>query len=185
MKSLTELPTTYLQWSRSGSTPPDFVLQGTDGVFATLTFLDEEHTLARVKTAEGIWTLKHLGILAPVVTLREEGGTVNLATFHPHALRHGKLEFQNGVHFDWVWLHEAEPSGAFLDSGGKTLVSLHAHSGRDLNSIPGLEQCEVDVGLAPSARMRGALLASLGWYLIFFDHLKERDAVASETSLRL
>ena len=185
MKSLIELPTASLEWRRSGFTPPDFELYGNDGVFATLAFLDEEHTLARVKTAEGVWTLKHLGILAPAVTVREEGGTTNLATFHPHALRHGKLQFHDGTVFDWVWLQDAGPGGAFLDQTGKPLVRLHAHPGRDLTASPDLEKCEVDLDLAPSSRMRHAMLAALGWFLILFDHMKVKDDIAAETALRL
>ncbi len=185
MKSLIEPPATSLKWLRSGISPPDFELQGTDGVFATLAFLDDEHTLARVRTAEGVWTLKHLGLLNPVVTLREIGGTTNLATFHPHALRRGKLQFLDGASFDWEWLHEAGAGGAFLDPGGEPLIRLHAHSGRDLGSTTELEQCEVDLNPALSTRLRSALLAAFGWYLILFDHMKERDAVAAETSLRL
>lgn len=185
MKSLIDLPALSLEWRRSGFNPPDFELCGNAGVYATLAFLDRAQTLARVKTAEGTWTLKHLGLLAPTVTLREEGSTTNLATFHPHALRHGKLEFQGGATYDWVWLHDGGPGGAFLDPGGRPLVRLHAHIGRDLTSFPGLEACHVDVHQEASARMRHALLAALGWYLLLCDDLKERDAVAAETALRM
>jgi len=185
MKSLSDLPCTVLQWRRSGFTPPDFELLGQEGVFATLTFKDAEHTLARVRTAEGDWTLKHLGILNPVVTLREEAGTVNLATFHPHARRHGKLEFKDGAVFDWVWHHGAGTGGEFLDPAGRPLVRLRAQAGRDLGSPPDLEQCDVDLDLGPSIRYRHALLAAVGWYLVLFDHMKVRDEVAAETALRL
>jgi hypothetical protein len=185
MKSLIEHPTTALKWLRSGFSPPDFELLGTDGVFATLTFLDEVHTLARVRTAEGVWTLKHLGLMTPVVTLRDEGGATNLATFHPHALRHGKLQFLDGASFDWEWLHEEGIGGAFLDPGGKPLIRLHAHSRSDLKSLADPEQCDVDLNSALSPGLRNALLAAFGWYLILFDHMKERGAVVAETSLRL
>jgi hypothetical protein len=185
MKSLVDHPATSLKWLKSELSPPDFELQGVDGVFATLAFLDDECTLARVRTAEGVWTLKHLGILNPVVTLREAGGTTNLATFHPHALRHGKLLFLDGAAFDWEWSHEAGPGGAFLDPGGEALVHLHAHAGRDLKSTPELEQCDVNLEPTFSSLLRGAMLAAFGWYLILFDHMRERDAVAAETSLRL
>lgn len=188
MRSLSELPATPLEWRRNRFVPSEFLLQagdGTDGTIATLAFLDDECSLARVETAEGTWTLKHLGLLAPVITLRAEGSRVNLATFHPHALRHGKLRFEDGPAFDWVWLHEAGPGGAFLDPEGLPLVRLRAHPGRDLESIPGLERCEVSLGLGPSPRSRQALLAAVGWYLLLFDTLKEREVVAAETALRL
>lgn len=185
MKSLSEFPAATLAWRRGNSTPPDFELYANDEVFAALTFLDEEHTLARVETAEGTWTLKHLGLLTPAVTLREEGEKTTLATFHPHTLRHGKLEFLDGAVFDWTWGPEGGAGGAFLDPGGRPLVRLHAYPGRDLTSPAGLERCDVDLNLAPFTRFRHALLAAFGWYLILFDHLKERDAVAAETALRL
>jgi hypothetical protein len=185
MRSLVEHPATSLKWLRSGFSPPDFELLGTDGVYATFTFLDADHTLARVSTAEGTWTLKHLGILNPVVTLRQEGDKTNMATFHPHALRHGKLDFLDGATFDWKWFHEAEPGGAFLDPGGKPMVSLFARKGRNLRPAAGLEQGDVDLNPALATRMRGAMLAAFGWYLILFDEMREKEAVAAETSLRL
>jgi len=186
MKSLTVLPCAMLTWRGSSSRPPDFELQGPLGVYATLTFLDAEKSLARIRTAEGTWTVKHLGLLNPVITLREEGSAINLATFHPHALRHGKLEFLDGATFDWAWLHEVGPGGAFLDGAGKPLVQLQAHLGRDLSSsTDDLEACDVDLDLTRSAHYRQALLAALGWYLIQLDHQKTHDEAAAETALRL
>ena len=186
MKSLAVLPCAMLTWRRSTSTPPDFELQGEPGVYATLAFLDEEKSLARIRTAEGTWTVKHLGLLNPVITLREEGSAINLATSPPHALRHGKLDFLDGAAFDWAWLHEAGPAGAFLDGAGRPLVHLQAHLGRDLTSTPDeLEACDVDLDMTMAAHYRQALLAALGWYLIQLDHLKARDEAAAETALRL
>jgi hypothetical protein len=185
MKSLNDHPTVALEWRRSGFTPPDFELQGRDGVFATLTFKDAERTLARVRTAEGDWTFKHLGILNPVVTVREEGESRNLATFHPHALRHGKLQFEDGAVFDWIWHHDTKRDGEFQNPDGTRLVSLRTRQGRDLGSPTDLEICDVSLDLGTSNRYRHALLAAVGWYLILFDKLKERDDVAAETALRL
>lgn len=186
MKSLSVQPCVQLAWRRSGSTPPDFELQGPHGVYATLTFLDAERSLARIRTAEGTWTVKHLGLLNPVITLREEGSDANLAIFHPHALRHGKLQFEDGAVFDWAWLHQAGPGGAFLDGAGRPLVHLQAHLGRELTSpSTDLETCDVDLDMNPAAHYRQALLAALGWYLVQLDHLKTRDEAAAETALRL
>ena len=50
MKSLTVLPCAMLTWRRSTSTPPDFELQGESGVYATLAFLDEDKSLARIRS---------------------------------------------------------------------------------------------------------------------------------------
>lgn len=185
MKSLTLQPCASLTWRRSVSTPPDFELQGTGGVYATLAFLDDARLLARVRTAEGTWTLKHLGLLNPVTTLREEGSRINLATFQPHALRHGTLEFLDGATFDWVWLHEVGPGGAFLDASGRPLVRIQAHPGRDLGSSPDLEYGNIDLDMTIAAHYRQALLAGLGWYLLNLDHLKARDEATAETALRL
>lgn len=185
MKSLSDCPTSSLEWRRSDASPLRFELLADQEVFATLDFQDEEHTLARVETAEGTWTLKHLGVMNPVVTLREEGGKVNLATFHPHAFQHGKLEFQDGAVFDWTWRHGGGPGGTFSDRDGLPLVRLHARTGRDLSSPPGIEHGDVELNSEHSVRFRHALLAAFGWYLILFDHLKERDAVAAETALRM
>ena len=185
MKSLAEIPTPILEWRRSISHPPDFELNGNAGVYATLTFLDPDWSMARVRTSDGTWTLKHLGILTPIVTLREEGGTSNLATFHPHALRLGRLQFTDGAVFDWAWQHDSGAGGIFLDPDGKPLVRLQALTGKHPSSNAELEACEVNLNLGSFARRRHALLAAIGWYLVLFDHLKERDSVVAETTLRM
>jgi hypothetical protein len=185
MKSLNEHPCTSLEWKPSVFTPPDFELQGQDGVFATLAFKDPEHTLARVRTAEGDWTIKHLGILNPVVTVREEGATRNLATFHPHALRHGKLKFADGAVYDWLWHHDTGRDGEFQDPDGLRLVSLRVRPGRDLGSPAEPAVCDVSLDLGASTRYRHALLACVGWFLVLFDHVKQREEAAAETALRL
>jgi hypothetical protein len=185
MRSLTECSTNTLEWRRMDTSPLGFELRSEEGSFATLTFLDDACILARVETAEGTWTLKHLGVMNPVVTLREEGGKVNLATFHAHAFRQGKLEFLDGAAFDWTWQPGPGSGGTFADPGGMPLVRLHARMGRDLTSPPGIEHGDVDLNSAHSVRFRHAVLAAFGWYLILFDHLKERDAAAAETALRM
>ena len=185
MKSLIGQPVTTLRWERNDVGPVDFELTGREGIYATLTFLEGKRSLARVRTAQGVWTLKHLGILAPSVTLREEGGRMNLATFHHHALRNGELRFEEGGSYDWVRLHDGEGAGAFLDEGGKPIVRLQAHEGRDAHSSEGFERCEVTLSPSLPSHSRSALLAAFGWYLILFNHLKKQDTVAAETTLRL
>lgn len=185
MRSLSESTTNILEWRRSGANPRSFELHVEQEVFATMTFMDEGCILARAETAEGTWTLKHLGVMNPVVTLREEGGKVNLATFHPHAFRHGRLEFEDGAAFDWIWHHGVGPGGTFADLSGMPLVRLHARTGRDASSLPGYELGDVELDTTHPARFRHAILAAIGWYLLVFDHLKARDATAAETALRM
>jgi len=185
MRSLSEHPTTSLHWRNSGFNPPDYELLGSPGVYATLTFLNEEHTLARIKTLDGNWTLKHLGLLNPVVTLRQEGGKTNLATFHPHAFRTGVLSFQDGTAFDWAWLHSARPGGSFRDKECKASVHLHVPPAGIPAPTVDYSQCEVALGSAPPADSRSILLAAMGWYLLLFDHLKERDRAHPEAALEL
>lgn len=184
MRPLDACPTHTLEWRRDAG-PDGFSLCSGEETFATLTFRDDARLLARVETAEGTWTLKHLGVLNPVVTLREEGEKVNLATFHAHAFRHGQLVFTDGAAFDWTWHHGMGPGGTFTDPGGLPLVRLFAHMGRDLASRQEIVQGDVDLNPAQGSRLRHAVLAAFGWYLILFDHLKERDAAAAETALRM
>jgi hypothetical protein len=183
MRSLTDIPTPSLGWRSSGTPPPDFELQGSAGLFATLSLLDEACALARVKTAEGSWTLKHLGLLNPVVTLREEGAKTNLAVFHPHALRHGKLLFEDGAVFGWAW--QPDGSGAVLDPDGHCLVRLLARPSWGRTADLEGAACDVHLDLESFSRRRYALLAAFGWDLILFDHLRHREDPALELSLRL
>lgn len=125
MKSLTEMKSGLLEWRREEGSAMAYRLTGEDEVVASLVFPDDSDTLAKLETAEGSWTIKHLGLLNPITTLREAGEKRNIAVFQPHALRHDKLEFADGAVFDWVGLHDHEPGGAFLDIEGKPLVRIH------------------------------------------------------------
>ncbi len=186
MKSLTDMKSGLLEWRRGAWAPMAYNLEGEDGTAATLVFPDRGDTLARVETAEGIWTLKHLGLLNPVTTLREEGERTNLAVFHPHALRHGKLAFADGAVFDWAALHDDEPGGSFLDIEGRPMVRIHARPPAE-RPQPGapLDSGMVELGQAPRARWRHAILATVGWYLLIVDHGREHPEHAAETSLML
>ena len=184
MRSLTDCPATTLVWRRARGSI-GFELGAEDGTYASLDFLDESRLLARAETAEGTWTFKHRGLLTPTVTLREEGASENLATFHTHPLRHGTLEFTDGASFDWIWNHPDSTGGVFTDARGGALVRLNPHPGMGHRPHPDPEGCDVLVSLPPMARYRHALLASLGWYLVLFDHLKARDDASADTALRL
>jgi hypothetical protein len=185
MKSLTDMKPALLEWRMEGGLPMSFKLCAEDGIAAVLVFPDRLDTLARVETAEGSWTLKHLGVLNPVVTLREDGKKTNLAVFHPHAFRHGKLEFADGAVFDWTTLHDDEPGGAFLDIEGMPMVRLHARPPLKPLVRAGLESGMVELGQAPKARWRHGVLAAIGWYLLLIDQLKEHPEHAAEASLMM
>lgn len=184
MKSLTDLQTILLEWRRGGKASA-FELHAREGIVATLEFTDTVNGLARIETAEGTWTLKHKGLMAPEVTLREEGTHENLAVFHPHALRHGHLLFEDGADFPWAWLHDVRPGGVFMDTDGMPLVRIHTLP--DVWKVeargPGLGDAEL--GMAPRARWRHAVLAAFGWYLLLYDQLREQETQAAELSLRM
>lgn len=183
MKSLSDHSASLLAWRRGEAGPPDFELQAEGQCFATLAFLDATHDFARVETAEGTWTLKRVGLLAPVVTLREEDSAANLAVFHPHAFRHGRLAFADGAVFDWVWRHEGGLGGSFLDPAGTPLVRLQTWPCEGVGpAIPG--RCDVDLNPA-TAPFRHALLAAFGWFLILLEAGKAQDTAAAEVALRL
>ena len=185
MKSLTDLKLALLEWRREGDPPLAFKLRGEGGIVATLVFPDPPDTLAKVETAEGSWTLKHLGVLNPVTTLREEGRAANLAVFHSHAFRHGKLEFADRAVFDWADLHGDEPGGAFLDLEGRPMVRLHQAHRRASNPGGPSDSCLVELGQAPQARWRHGILAALGWYLLLLNQPREHPEHAAEASLML
>ena len=64
------------------------------------------------------------------------------------------------------------------------LVQVHARTRKDVRGFPpGLEHGDVELNSAHAVRFRHTLLAAFGWYLVLFDHLKERDAAAAETAL--
>lgn len=185
MKSLTEMKPALLEWRREAGQPLAYRLHLEDGIAASLVFPDRWNVLAKVETAEGSWTLKHLGLLNPVTTLREEGDKRNLAVYRPHALRHGKLEFADGAVFDWATLHDGAPGGAFLDLMGLPLVRLHARPTESPQAGLPFDSGFVELGQAPKARWRHAILAAFGWYLLLMDHYQEHPQHAAEMSLRM
>jgi hypothetical protein len=185
MKSLTEMKSGLLEWHREEGLPFAYRLSGEDGVAATLAFPDASDTLAQLETAEGSWTIKHLGLLNPITTLREAREKTNIAVFHPHLLRHDKLEFTDGAVFDWVTLHDHEPGGAFLDIEGKPMVRIHGLPVLKPVADTDLDSGLVELGQAPVARWRHAILAAMGWYILLLDHFKENPAHAAEMSMRM
>ena len=185
MKSLTGMKPALMEWRRKAGPALAYELHTEAGIAASLTFPDRGSTLALVDTAEGSWTLKHLGLLNPVITLRETEVKRNLATFHPHSFRHGKLEFTDGATFEWATLHGEAPGGAFLNTSGTPLVRLHARLGLDPSPEQDLESGMVELGKPPSAPWRHAILAAIGWYFLVLDHFKEHPEHAAEFSLRM
>jgi hypothetical protein len=185
MKSLTEMNPSLMEWRRKVGPTLAYELHTETGIAASLTFPDRDSTLALVETAEGSWTLMHLGLLNPVVTLREAGEKQNLATFRPHPFRHGRLDFTDGATFEWATLHGEAAGGAFLDASGSQLVRLQVQLGLDPEADPDLASGLVVTGKPPQARWRHAILSAIGWYVLVLDHLKEHPEHAAEFSLRM
>ena len=175
MRALTELSSDVLEW-RASEIPGGFDLTAKGEVFATLAWADAE-TLARVETAEGHWTLKRVGTFAQHVTIREEGSSLDLAEFRPHAFGRGKLAFKDGAEFHWTHLPHDQGT-AFIDASDRTVVQLQA--------LPELVVHPPEAGLVlgrvilrgiTGPRSRYALLAALGWTLhllaVHDGHLEE------------
>jgi hypothetical protein len=131
--------------------------------------------------------LKHRGFPADTVTLREVDSHVDLATFHPHPLGHGKLVFLSGDSFDWIRLEGPEAGAAFLDPDGMTLVRLTLRPDTSHKMIPDTPiLAQAEVGLPHRIQAAGpALLAAVGWYLLRVEALLEHPDRAAETSLRM
>jgi hypothetical protein len=185
MKSLTEMKSGLLEWRQEKDSPMAYRLSGEEGIAARLSFPDPSDTLAQLDTAEGSWTIKHLGLLNPITTLREADKKPNIAVLHPHALRHDRLEFSDGAVFDWVTLRDHKPGGAFLDLEGKPMVRIHGLPIHEPATEAELDSGLVELGQAPMARWRHAVLAAMGWYILLLDHFKENPAHAAEMSMRM
>jgi len=186
MSALTRLETTPLTWQRTAGIRPSFALHAMDGIVATLAFLPVDGLLARVETADGAWTLKQRGFPVDTVTLREVSSRVDLATFHPHPLGHGKLVFLSGDTLDWVRLGDHEAGGAFLDADGMTLVRTTLVPDRSHRMIPDTTQvATVEVGFPHRAQVESALLAALAWFVLQVEAKLEQPARAAEMSLRM
>jgi hypothetical protein len=179
MKALTEIGAEILEWRASNPPGTAYELTSGEGLHATLNW-SESDTLAKVETPEGSWTFMRLGVLAPHITIREEGSHSNLAEFHPHTLGKGKLEFRDGAVFSWAHLPHSQ-GWAFLDVEGKELLRIQPWPEAP-GHIPELGMILGRVVLEGKglARWRHAFLAALGWYILL---LAKHDASIEEGAM--
>lgn len=186
MPALINLTSASLAWKKTGGTGPTFSLEAREGTAATLAFLPEDSTLARVETSSGAWTLKHSHFPASSVTLRQAGSKTDLAIFHPHLVGNGKLVFQGDETFDWVRIGGIHPGAAFLDADGLPLVQLTVNPDGTSGSAPeNTPLALVDISQPHRRLADPALLSAIGWYLLQLETLLEDSGVAAETSLRM
>lgn len=179
MQALTNVGTDILEWRAARPDGTAFELTSAEGLHATLAW-SEADTLATVETPEGTWTFKRVGVLGKHITLREEGAHANLAEFHPHTFRRGRLAFRDGAEFVWNHLHH-HLGWAFLDLEGNEVLRLQPWPETPGHALEkGMVQGRVILEGRGGAHWRDAFLAAFGWYLLL---LARHDAHLEDPAL--
>lgn len=161
-----------LEWRQPSAFSRSYELKSGDTLLAGLEFLKALGTLARARTAGGVWTFKRGGFLSPVVTARVEGNEVELARYEPNWMgSRGRLQLAGGAAMElkaanfWAseWVLSDEAEGELLRFHNRGLV----HAG-----------AQVAVSAAGARREDLGLLICLMWYVLVL-HMQDSSVVAA------
>lgn len=170
MISLRECQDRTLVWSQPSAFTMDYELRAGEDVVARLAFRSSFGTLAAASAAEGTWTFKRVGFWQPVVTVRREGESDDLATFRNSTWSSGgTLQLRDGREYradSSFWMTEFR----FLAEGDRPLVVFRR--------ISGVFHTSAEVDVRPEAREMAELpwIVPFGWYLTV---MMQRDTAAT------
>lgn len=161
-----------LEWRQPSTFGRAYELRSGDSLIATLDFLKVLGTLARARTATESWTFKRAGFLTPVVTVRAEGGEMDLATYHPNwSGNKGQLDLPGGERLEFRATNFWSTEWALSSPQGGELLRFHnkglLHHG-----------ASVDVAEAARARSDIGMLITLCWYILTL-HMQDASVAAS------
>ncbi len=129
MNRMVEIIGREANWKQPSAMARHFELVVSGDTVATLEFRSAFGSFATTRCPEGTWTFKRLGFWQTRATVRAEGSTRDLATFHNHTWRHGgTLELSDGRVLNantnfWETRYE------FRDAQGTPLVSYEDFGG--------------------------------------------------------
>lgn len=173
MEDLAQVISSTIFWVQPRISERQFELRTQSGLLGTLHFENVFGTLANAFTADGRWTFKRVGFLNPRVTIREAGGTTDLAVYWPRLSGYGWLEFGKGNKYQWKPTNFWGSECGFFDIRDE-LVYV-ARPGQDHFKLSDLVKTQALVEIGPSGRgsVDLPLLLMLGWYLMI---LQQEDA---------
>jgi hypothetical protein len=169
LRSLLDLSSGEVHWSRVKGKGPMFELRASDEPAARLRWIKRWGSLAEAEVAEGRWTFKRAGFLRPRVTVRREGSEVDAAVHEPGWSGNGTLTLAGGRTLRWVSTSFWGSHWEFRDPGDSPLVHFHVKSGLRVMGAA------VTVHAAARRMPELPLLLTLGFYLIV---LMVNDAAA-------
>ncbi len=177
MLSLSDHLTSELSWVQPKARQRTFELKAGEALVGGLTFETAFGSLATATANGQAWSFKRMGFFRPHVTVRQAGGTEEIAVYRPKwSGTEGELTFMEGRVYHWhvanFWatryeIQDVEGSALVtyrsggVDSGAKGLFKQQA-----LVDITDLGRTSPDVGP----------LVLVGWYLIV---LQQEDSAAA------
>lgn len=166
--------TTSMRWLRRSESPLEFDLLASDQPLATLRWKGATGTLADAETAQGSWTLKRVGFLNPLVTVRAEGGTTDVARLSVHWNYH-RIDVVGGASYRFHRAGVLVPAWQVTDGSGREL--LHVEPVREGRKLVG------GAVIAPAESPRLAefpLLVVLSWYFVVLAWFEDEALVPLE-----
>ena len=166
-----------LRWTRASDSPRSFELRAGDALIARLSFPHGTGSLAHSTQADGAFTLKRGGFLAPHISIRSDPAGPDLARLSVH---HGTGILDIGTRASYR-LHRAGllvPAWQLADSGGRPLADIEPvaegrHLAGGLATVSTLGRSSPDVLLA--------LVAA--WYFIVLAWFEDEAVAASRAVL--
>jgi hypothetical protein len=174
LQSFASVDATSLRWLRRSESPLAFDLLAGDQALASLRWRARNGTLVTVETALGTWTVKRVGFLNPRVTVRPEGGAVDLARLSVHWNYH-QIEVVGGPAYRFHRAGVLVPAWKVTDASGREV--LHIEPVREGRKLVG------GAVIAPAASSRlpeFPLLVVLSWYFIVLAWFEDEAIVPLE-----
>lgn len=168
-------------WVQPKTLARQFELRSGDTLFGTLRFETATGTLAIAESATSRWTFKRVGFLNPRVTIREDGGTEDVAVYWPKFWGDGWLEYADGSRFHWKSTNFWRTEWGFANAQEQYLFVLKP--GVEKSQVSDLLKSQVVVEIASQGHDQAELplLLMLGWYLAVL-HQDDTTMTAATTA---
>ncbi len=161
---------TALRWLRTAESPAGFSLLSGDATVASLAWNARGGSLATAATADGAWTFKRAGFLAPTITVRLRDQPQPLAKVTAH-LRSHEIRLREGPSYRLQHVSHILPSWKLVSERDEEV--LHIEPAAEHGSLRG----GAVVVSSQSDSSETLLLIALCWYFIvlawFEDELVE------------
>ncbi len=157
---------TALRWLRTSESPVGFSLLSGDAPVATLLWAKRGGSLATLTTADGSWTMKRAGFLAPSILVRTGDRPEPVGRLNAHLRRH-EVRIAGAPAYWIQHISHILPSWKVVGDRGEEV--LHIEPVAERGSLRG----GAVVVSSGSDRPEALLLVSMSWYFIVLAWLED------------